>query len=303
MKVFISHSSADQLMAAAFVHLLRTALDLRAGDIRCTSVDGYKLPSGTNFQEQLRQEVFQAETLVALLTPASLRSTFVLFELGARWSTERPLFAVRVGSLAPESLKGPLSTIHITNGSSEAEVADLLDTLSESLNVGKEKYAVFSHALKGFVSLSLNAAHSQSPTVEHAQNVGEESQHSNVGHILSPENLAEVPQRLLVTGRTLKLDYDFRPWLIVEAPNRQIYPQEPLTRRLGDWMQEVRIGRVEANIDKGYGFLVMLVAAGPDASYHFEKHLRNDSESKDGLGTLKPADMIVLDSRRVIRGD
>jgi len=37
---------------------LRAALPLSAKDIRCTSVDGYKLAAGTNSDEQLRQEVF-----------------------------------------------------------------------------------------------------------------------------------------------------------------------------------------------------------------------------------------------------
>ncbi len=48
MKIFVCHSSADKRIAEAFVDLLRTALPLSSKDIRCTSVDGYKLEAGTN---------------------------------------------------------------------------------------------------------------------------------------------------------------------------------------------------------------------------------------------------------------
>ena len=78
MKVFVSHSSADQKIAAAFVELLRAALPLSAKDIRCTSVDGYKLPAGTNADEQLRGEVFGAQAFVALLSPTSIKSSYVM---------------------------------------------------------------------------------------------------------------------------------------------------------------------------------------------------------------------------------
>lgn len=305
MKVFISHSSADHLLADLFVRLIRSALiGLRAKDIRCTSVDGHRLPAGTPFEEQLRQEVFEAESLVALLTPASLRSTFVLFELGARWSAKRPLLTVRVGGLAPESLKGPLATLHTADGSSELEVADLLSYLSKILGTELEEYSAYAPALKEFVALSLMAAHKQTtahdPTLNEHEDAG---QHTNVALILSPTNGAKVPRHPLVSGRTDRLHPDFRLWLAVETPDGHLYPQYPLTRSPGGWAQEVRIGRTPAGLDKGYEFIIMLVAVGADANYLFEKHFRGDIKSDDGLRDIRPSDMIILDSRRVLRGD
>lgn len=151
MKIFISHSSADKRIAEAFVGLLRAALPLSAKDIRCTSVDGYKLSPGTVSDEQLRQEVFEAQAFLALLSPTSIQSIYVMFELGARWGAKRYLAPVMVGGLTPSALKAPLSAIHAVTGSSEGDLYQLIETLSERLNVVPEKPAAYVKALKAFV--------------------------------------------------------------------------------------------------------------------------------------------------------
>ncbi len=154
MKIFVSHSSADKHIAEAFVSLLRAALPLSSKDIRCTSVDGYKLAAGTNSDEQLRQEVFDAEAFLALLSPTSIQSIYVMFELGARWGAKRYLAPVMVAGLTPSALKAPLSAIHAVTGTSEGDLHQLIDTLSGRLDVEAEKTAVYAKALKVFVSVS-----------------------------------------------------------------------------------------------------------------------------------------------------
>lgn len=154
MKIFVSHSSADKLIAEAFVDLLRSALPLTAKDIRCTSVDGYKLPAGTNSDEQLRQEVFESQAFLALLSPSSLQSIYVMFELGARWGTKRYLAPVMVAGVTPSALKAPLSAIHAVSGTSEGDLYQLIETLSERLDVKPEKPAAYVKALKAFVTAS-----------------------------------------------------------------------------------------------------------------------------------------------------
>jgi hypothetical protein len=154
MKIFVSHSSADKRIAEAFVDLLRVALPLSAKEIRCTSVDGYKLEAGTNSDEQLRQEVFEAQAFLALLSPASIQSIYVMFELGARWGANRYLAPVMVAGLTPSALKAPLSAIHAVTGTSEGDLHQLIDTLSERLDVVAEKPAAYAKALNAFVTAS-----------------------------------------------------------------------------------------------------------------------------------------------------
>ena len=152
MKVFVSHSSADQALAEAFVDFLRAALPIPPKDIRCTSVSGYKLPAGTNSDEQLRQEVFDAEVFVALLSPASVKSVYVMFELGARWGAKRHLIPVMVRGLDPSYLKPPISAIHAIAGTSEGDLHQLVAELATRLGLDAEKPQVYARALHALIA-------------------------------------------------------------------------------------------------------------------------------------------------------
>jgi hypothetical protein len=55
--VFISHSHADQAVAAALVEFVLEALDIKPGAIRCTSVPGHQLPFGRTISEQLKADI------------------------------------------------------------------------------------------------------------------------------------------------------------------------------------------------------------------------------------------------------
>src|SRR5262249_772156 len=68
--VFISHSSKDTELVKATIELLRASLALVPDQIRCTSVDGYRLPVGANTEAHLREEVNVAKVVVALITPS-----------------------------------------------------------------------------------------------------------------------------------------------------------------------------------------------------------------------------------------
>jgi hypothetical protein len=46
LEIFISHSSKDKNLVGSFIELLKFALNVPAESIRCTSVDGYRLPAG-----------------------------------------------------------------------------------------------------------------------------------------------------------------------------------------------------------------------------------------------------------------
>jgi len=152
MKIFVSHSSKDKAIAEAFVNLIKTALNIPSKDIRCTSVEGYKLPAGADSNEQLRSEVFDCEVFVALLSPTSMKSMYVMFELGARWGTRRHLVPIRVGGLEPSALKAPLSGIHAISGESETDMHQLLSDFGKTLSLDVENAAVYSKALSTFVA-------------------------------------------------------------------------------------------------------------------------------------------------------
>jgi hypothetical protein len=110
--LFISHSSKDLTTVAALVELIRSALTLPADDIRCTSLDGYRLPGGTNIDELLRQEVHDSQAFIGLISYDSLESTYVVFELGARWGEDKHLVPLLAPGVSSDVLKAPLSALN-----------------------------------------------------------------------------------------------------------------------------------------------------------------------------------------------
>lgn len=85
-KIFISHRHKDQAIAAALTEMIRGALDVRPTEIRCTSVQPYRLPFGKNTAERLRDEIANAQVVLGILSPDTAESSYVMFELGAAWS-------------------------------------------------------------------------------------------------------------------------------------------------------------------------------------------------------------------------
>ena len=150
IRIFISHSSADVEVARPLVELLRSALTLRASEIRCTSVDGYRLEGGANTEESLRREVRDSELFIGIISQHSLGSLYVVFELGARWGTERPLIPLLAPGTPSRVLGGPLSNINALRLDSEAQVHQLVDEIAQKLNLKAESPAVYSAHLGAF---------------------------------------------------------------------------------------------------------------------------------------------------------
>ncbi|HRJ33489.1 MAG TPA: toll/interleukin-1 receptor domain-containing protein [Fimbriimonadaceae bacterium] len=93
-RVFFSHSSRDQDLMKEIVTGAQIALNLKREDIRCTSLDGYDIPSGEDIVARLQEDGAESDCFVAVVTPDSIRSSWVLFELGARWGIQRHLVVV-----------------------------------------------------------------------------------------------------------------------------------------------------------------------------------------------------------------
>lgn len=141
-RIFISHRSDDVQLAQALVDLLVFSMRLEPEVVRCTSVPGHDLRGGERTDDRLRQEIADAEIFLALVTPASLRSHFVLFELGARWgieprSSDGPLrFIPLIGrGLDAGKLPRPLADFNCLDLREEGDVAHLLAEISSSLSV------------------------------------------------------------------------------------------------------------------------------------------------------------------------
>jgi hypothetical protein len=134
MTIFISHSSQDAELAGKLAKLCQLAFTLPASEIRCTSVNGYKLEVGADTDEVLRREVKESKLFLALITPTSIRSSYVLCELGGRWCTELPMFPVMGRGATSRSLEGPLGGINALNLEHRPEVLQLLENMGKNLD-------------------------------------------------------------------------------------------------------------------------------------------------------------------------
>ena len=157
IKVFISHSSADVTLAQALIYLLKDAIpELRPEAIRCTSVPGYKLQGGVQTDDQLRREMGLAPVFIGLLTKESLTSTYVLFELGARWGARLKFTPLVAAGLRMSDLKPPLAGLHAQSCDSDTDLQQMLVEISCWLNLKMAGAHVYDAHLKRLVDLSVS---------------------------------------------------------------------------------------------------------------------------------------------------
>jgi hypothetical protein len=145
--VLISHSSKDASLAGELTEFVRAGLALSPNQIRCSSVDGYRLPAGVKTDDQLRMEVNDVRVLIGLITRNSLSSPYVLFELGARWGAGLFMVPLLAG-VTPEEVRGPLSGLNALSCSVEAQLHQMLADMSKRLEMPLQSAASYLRYLK-----------------------------------------------------------------------------------------------------------------------------------------------------------
>src|SRR5579859_1660071 len=143
IKVFVSHSNRDKDIAEKLTDLLKAAFCFRSAEILCTSVPGHKLPAGADTEEELRAKVLDAGVLIGIITPVSAESSFVLFELGARWGCSRPLIPILAAGFTSDDLREPLKSKNALLGYDQNDVFQLVDNISEILGLRHEPASAY----------------------------------------------------------------------------------------------------------------------------------------------------------------
>lgn len=158
IKVFISHSSNDVELAQSLIDLLQKALHLTSNDIRCTSVDGFRMPAGASIDDTLRAEVYHSVALIGLVTPQALASAYVIFELGARWGARRLMIPLLASGVTAEHLEEPLSGKFALDASQEGQVLQLVEDVAGYLDIEADKPSSYAAAVNELVRLSNESA-------------------------------------------------------------------------------------------------------------------------------------------------
>jgi TIR domain len=152
--VFISHSNQDVELATHVVDLLRAALNLRAEQIRCTSVEGYRLPAGADFDSQLRDEALKSRVFIGILSAFSLASAYVLFELGARWGAKRPIMPLLAPGTGLQVVKGPLTGLNVLSCENVSQLHQMVSEVADVLEISSESPAVYQRHIEAILYLA-----------------------------------------------------------------------------------------------------------------------------------------------------
>jgi hypothetical protein len=155
IEIFISHSSADAGIALELLDLFRLAIpDLRPEVIRCTSVPGYRLEGGAKTDEELLKELLGARVFIGLLSKQSLHSTYVLFELGARWGAGKHLIPLVVAGMTASELGAPLSGLNAHSAAIDSHLFQLVGEVASKLGLPLAKPPVYEAHIRKLVHTS-----------------------------------------------------------------------------------------------------------------------------------------------------
>jgi hypothetical protein len=241
IKIFLSHSGSDVDLAVLLIEFIRLSLDLKSDEIRCSSVDGYRLSAGVNIDEQLRHEIFESTVLIGLISQDSLQSTYVLFELGARWGAQKPIIPLLVSDLKIDKLAPPLSGLNALRCDSRANLHQLIHDLTKYLDIPMNNPAAYERYIQKIIDVSVKPL-----------------------TILRPRNGDAVPHRPIVEGMIRDLESEV--WLIVHPLGNPGYWVQPKveTRSDGTWRAQIFIGR--SGIEDIGAYYEVCAVANPKAN-------------------------------------
>lgn len=126
LKVFISYSRRDAVAADALV----AALTARDFDVK---IDTRDLPFGEEWQKELAEFIRLSDTVIWLVSDASIRSEWVNWELDEVKARNKRLVPVMAGLVNPAELPRQLGAIHILPRDRIFDLARDLNTLVEVL--------------------------------------------------------------------------------------------------------------------------------------------------------------------------
>jgi hypothetical protein len=231
IRLFISHSSKDSLFVQSLIDLIRAALNLGSTQIRCTSIDGYRLPGGANTNEQLKQEVHQADTFIGIISAESINSVYVVFELGARWGANRSLIPLIAPGTNTDALKGPLKDINALSAN-RSQLHQLLHQLSQELGVSLEPSASFERLIDNILDIEATPVMNETKIVSMNKIVSTTTEEENIKlaiwkldeteydkHGYSLELIAEktgmsIPKCQLLLNNLIKKEYlEHKNWM------------------------------------------------------------------------------------------
>jgi hypothetical protein len=150
IELFISHSSADENLAKQLISLIKDTIKFETKEIRCTSVDGYKLPPG-HTSSMLKKELEECSIVIGLITESSIKSNYVNFELGVGWYLDKA-WAILDTNINYNQIPGPLSEHNAIKLNDSGDISSLLDNIIEKTQKKHESISIINSKIKDFLN-------------------------------------------------------------------------------------------------------------------------------------------------------
>ncbi len=138
----------------SLIKLLDRATGIDPARILCSSVPGHELPGGVLIDTRVRKEILTVPIFIALLTRKSLKSTYVLFELGARWGygvyseTDVKFIPLLAGGLNKDELREPLRRFKAHSCDKESDLHQLIDEVCSELGLNLRSPSFYRDEMK-----------------------------------------------------------------------------------------------------------------------------------------------------------
>ncbi|MDT9717444.1 toll/interleukin-1 receptor domain-containing protein [Paenibacillus sp. ClWae2A] len=138
-KVFISHSSEDQIFVSVLIDLLE-GMGLNSSMIFCSSIVGYSVPYGVDFLNDIKR-TFTEETIVLfILSENFYQSSFCMCEMGAAWIKSSKNFPILIPPFTSQDMKGVITpqtqSLTINNSSNlDGFISQLFQELNLPINL------------------------------------------------------------------------------------------------------------------------------------------------------------------------
>jgi hypothetical protein len=291
--VFISHSHSDQNAASALIDLLFSALELEEREVRCTSVPGHQLPFGKTISQQLKGDINTSTAIIALLSKESIRSPWVLFELGASWALGKIIVPILGSEVIRDQLPGPLAEypyIQVDSRDASSRLTDAITQIAETLDLKERTGGRRQKKLTDFVNAFRVLHPPAGPVVTPKTNipdVGEiltvtrcEEWEDKLNQLLEeassstppssppiqvnikfPANKGKAPEFITMTGTVTGDVKNAHLWVVGREENQLFYfPQgeEIYPTTNGDWSSSgVRIGAGQSGVGKHHELKVI----------------------------------------------
>ena len=151
VKIFISHHTQDAELASALVRLLRSALELTSSEIRFTSDPAYGITPGAPFATVLSDDLKSAAVVIGVLSQASIKRSWVLFELGHAWAGDKGI-ALLASDVGPGQIPGPLAQQQAVHAGNGGNILGFLDHIQQRCDLGPIRSSLAQPAVSEFLA-------------------------------------------------------------------------------------------------------------------------------------------------------